>query len=185
MKTSSSIIKFLMLSSFLVIGLASQVSQIQAKPILTEMVVYQNSWIPFVQLKEVSISAMDSKKSVLCEMALVNNKLTPSVQLAEITITPKGNYLSIQPANKFNSDLVLVQNKRINGKYMPHICLNEVTISGNFPLAQKNSIANASVTENQGVIQVSVRKSFDRLSGFLIAQGKNALHKMIPSWFAE
>ncbi len=185
MKTSSSISKILMLSSFLIIGLATQSTIIQAKPILTEMVVYQNSWIPFVQLKEVSISAKDSKKSVLCEMELVNNKLTPSVKLAEITITPNGNYLSIQPTNKFNSDLVLVQNKRINGKYMPHICLNEVTISGNFPISQKNSLANASVSENQEVIQISVRKSFDRLAGFLIAQGKNALHKMIPSWFAE
>lgn len=187
MKTATSTSKILIVGCLFFFGFKLLASEIQAKNIRTEMVLYKNTWIPSVQLKEVTILAKSSKPkhAVLCQMLISGNKITPFVELKEITITPSKSFLTNKTKRESIVTSQLIENKFINGKYMPHVDLKEVSIiASTISSANVNSVEVQS-TNDQEVLQGSVRKTFDRLANFLLGQGKVVLRKLVPNWFAE
>ena len=187
MKTATSISKIFIVCCLFFFGFSILASKVEAKTIRTEMVLYNNTWIPSVHLKEVIIFAKSSKtkNAVLCQMVISRNRITPFVELKELTITPCKNFLTnnVDVAPIVTSHLI--ENKFINGRYMPHIDLNEIEIVASSVSSTNVNSQEIQTSNDQQVLQISVRKTFDRLANFLVGQGKIVLRKLLPNWFAE
>jgi hypothetical protein len=187
MKTSTTISKFLIVSCLFFIGSAFSITKVQAKKGRTERELYKGTWIPKVQLKEVTIfaNAVNHNKKVLCQMVVVKDGINPFVQLDEITVTPEVNFMSGEIVNIEAGKSIIVENKKVNGKYIPHVNLNQVNIIADKVSPSSSYSGEVQTNNEQGILQVSVRKTFDRLANFLIGQGKIVLRKLMPSWFAD
>ncbi len=187
MKTATSISKIFIVCFLFFFGFSFLATKVQAKTIRTEMVLYNNTWIPSAHLKEISIFAKSSKpkNAVLCQMVISRNRITPFVELKEITITPSKNFLTnnVDVAPIVTSHLI--ETKFINGRYMPHVDLNEIEIVASSISSINVNSQEIQTSNDQEVLQVSVRKTFDRLANFLVGQGKIVLRKLLPNWFAE
>ncbi|MBL7922795.1 MAG: hypothetical protein JNL88_01215 [Bacteroidia bacterium] len=145
---------------------------------------YENSWIPSIQLKEVEISANGSQARVY-ETSMYQGQLIPFVQLNEVTIKASGNYTpSDIPAFAFRSpegkghkvDVV-----QVNGQYIPSIQLAEVTVVAERSNAKSTvGVASGRNSEKSGHFQVNTRQTFNVLITYVVEKGINILRHMVP-----
>lgn len=147
----------------------------------TEAVLYENKWIPSLDLKEVEISASRGNGAV-CELKMYKGKFTPTVQLNEVTINASGIYgpndvpefAFVKPVSKGKKvDAVLY-----NGQFIPSIQLAEVTISSN-RIASSQVPDDATKSASPSVFHVSARQTFDMIVNYMVDKSSNVLRHLI------
>ena len=143
-------------------------------------VIYNNKLIPAVELKEVEISA--SRPATLCTVKTYKGDLIPSIEMNEVTISASGNYKTeVEGIKKISFQGIRTGVVAWRGSHIPHVEGKEVMITGDrSPVAIYTP--DAPVISAEPIFQVSVRQAFDRVSGFLLDQGKEMLRKLVNSY---
>ncbi len=159
------------------------------KRILVPVTKYEQNWIPSVELKEIVIKdkAPVKKQPTLAHMTKRDGKMIPSVLLPEVDINASGDYSTrvAKTVAHTGKKVKLLPAVKIDGDYMASVNLKEVEISAegteNTSLYESESASEESATK----VETSVRKTFDRLAGYLAEKSRNVIRKLVPSWFSK
>jgi hypothetical protein len=169
--------------------LSSLTYQVQAAMTSEQKVVkaarFENTWIPSIELKEVEISAPRSESKIFGAVEYQGDVI-PSIQMNEVTINASGKYDDNDiPAAGFiepERSNYLTGVTRFNGEYIPVIQLNEVQIEAYAkPVDINAQDVNSDKNQNEGILQVNARQTFNVLIEFVISKTLEIVRHLIPS----
>lgn len=184
MKTSLNprvVLMFLLLSSFTYQVQAAMNSEQKVVPATR----FENTWIPSIQLSEVVISASRSENKVV-EATEYKGTIIPSIQISEVTINASGIYdYNDVPSVGFlepQKAEYLTQVVLYNGEYIPMIQLNEVKVEAYVNTVTINAQeVSSTTTQNEGVLQVNARQTFNILIDFIISKTLKMVKHLVPT----
>ncbi len=147
---------------------------------------YEGSWIPEVDLKEVTItgSTIEPGSGRFCEVAEVDGQLIPSVELNSVNICSDGDCEnSVDLSNPASGRLLQVTD--VHGVQMPVATCKEVTISSVAAEVSERTVIQPATLATVGIAPSTVgfRRTFDQLLTFIVLKGRNLLENLATSWF--
>lgn len=145
-------------------------------------VIYQNTLMPAVELKEIEISA--TRPATLCKVKQYQGELIPSVEMKEVTISASG--ASVEESEGMEKVVMPGLRTRAiawNGNLIPDVDGPEVTITGERYASEVGETEENVSSESAMIFRVSARQTFDRVGGFLFEETKALIRRFIPGQF--